>query len=30
VHTFSLADIAEARRAGEDGRLRGNLVLLVG
>nr|WP_277989999.1 zinc-binding dehydrogenase [Streptomyces beijiangensis] len=28
--TFPLADIAEAHRAGEDGHVRGKLVLLVG
>ncbi|MFJ2953503.1 NADP-dependent oxidoreductase [Streptomyces sp. NPDC087270] len=28
--TFPLADIAEAHRAGENGRLRGKLVLLIG
>jgi NADPH:quinone reductase-like Zn-dependent oxidoreductase len=29
VHAFPLADIAEAHRAGENGRLRGKIVLLV-
>jgi NADPH:quinone reductase-like Zn-dependent oxidoreductase len=29
VRTFPLADIAEAHRAGEDGRVRGKIVLLV-
>ena len=28
--TFPLAEIAEAHRAGEDGHVRGKLVLLVG
>jgi NADPH:quinone reductase-like Zn-dependent oxidoreductase len=27
--TFSLADVAEAHRVGESGRVRGKLVLLV-
>jgi NADPH:quinone reductase-like Zn-dependent oxidoreductase len=30
ARTFPLADIAEAHRAGEEGRVRGKLVLLVG
>ncbi|MEV0845888.1 NADP-dependent oxidoreductase [Streptomyces sp. NPDC049954] len=30
VHTFPLAEIAAAHRAGEDGRPRGKLVLLIG
>lgn len=30
VRTFPLAEVAEAHRAGEDGRVRGKLVLLVG
>ncbi|MEJ3405496.1 NADP-dependent oxidoreductase [Rathayibacter sp. YIM 133350] len=29
VHTYPLADIAEAHRAGESGRMRGKLVLTV-
>lgn len=29
VHTFPLAEIAEAHRAGESGRMRGKLVLVV-
>ena len=29
VHTFPLADVAEAHRAGEDGHVRGKLVLVV-
>ncbi|WP_141583814.1 NADP-dependent oxidoreductase [Actinomadura sp. WMMA1423] len=30
VRTFSLADVAEAHRAGEGGKVRGKLVLMVG
>ena len=30
IHTFRLAEIADAHRAGEGGRVRGKLVLLVG
>ncbi|MQY05613.1 NADP-dependent oxidoreductase [Actinomadura macrotermitis] len=30
THTFPLTDIAEAHRAGENGHVRGKLVLLVG
>ncbi len=30
AQTFPLAEIAQAHRAGEDGGVRGKLVLLVG
>jgi len=30
VQTFPLAEIAQAHRAGEDGHVRGKLVLVVG
>jgi NADPH:quinone reductase-like Zn-dependent oxidoreductase len=30
AQTFPLAEIAEAHRVGEDGHVRGKLVLLVG
>jgi len=30
AQTFPLAEVAEAHRAGEDGRVRGKLVLVVG
>ena len=30
VRTYPLAEVAEAHRAGEDGHVRGKLVLLVG
>jgi NADPH:quinone reductase-like Zn-dependent oxidoreductase len=30
ARTFPLTEVAEAHRVGEDGRVRGKLVLLVG
>ena len=30
ARTFPLAEIAQAHRAGEDGRVRGKLVLVIG